>query len=213
MKFFRKSSLFLRSFLENVAQTLKLKSNFLKFASFTTKCLSLLLLLSTTSAMLCSIIMMSTFYQKSDKLSDFLSQRIIGNVSLELFDQLTAHSMTPLGWLGHKTSTQTIDQFLFKGDNYNEMSNICSTHYSEQDYYCIINWNFLWFQRRVFSMGVVKAAPQQFSSEMISSRSCWRWTLFLIYKYCIYPKYWDTLSTYHTCPKIWKVHSSTHWCI
>ena len=22
--------------------------------------------------------------------------------------------------------------------------------------------------------------------------------------YCIYLKYWDTLSTYHTCPKIWK---------
>ena len=21
--------------------------------------------------------------------------------------------------------------------------------------------------------------------------------------YCIFPKYWDTLSTYHTCPKIW----------
>ena len=23
-------------------------------------------------------------------------------------------------------------------------------------------------------------------------------------KYRIYPKYWDTLSPYYTCPKIWK---------
>ena len=26
--------------------------------------------------------------------------------------------------------------------------------------------------------------------------------VFLTKNYSIYPKYWDTLSTYHTCPKI-----------
>ena len=31
--------------------------------------------------------------------------------------------------------------------------------------------------------------------------------------YRINPKYWDTLSIYHTCLKIWIVHSTTSWCV
>ena len=29
-------------------------------------------------------------------------------------------------------------------------------------------------------------------------------SLFFKGDYTIYSKYWDTLSTYHSCPKIWK---------
>ena len=29
----------------------------------------------------------------------------------------------------------------------------------------------------------------------------------------IYPKYLDTLTSYHTYPKIWYVHFTTYWCV